>query len=208
MHAAVKIHTNADISAHRIPYGSHVRQHRIDLGVAVDELQLLAGVHLHCAEAPLHRSARGVGGIRRAITANPGVHPDTLAHPTTEQVADRDTQCLALDVPQRLIDTGNGAHQNGAAPVEAATVHHRPEVFDVARIAPHQVVGQLIHCRGDAVRAAFDDRLAPAGDAFIGFDLEEEPAWRHNQRGKAGNFQRSSLACARRPTSSVGNPGE
>ena len=134
MHTTVKIHAYTDVLAHRIPYGRHIRQHRIDLGVAVDELQLLAGIHLHRTETPRHRVSRRVGGIRRTIATNPGIHTDALAHPATEQLADRHAERLALDVPQRLIDAGNGTHEDRPAAIEAAAIHDRPEVFDVARV--------------------------------------------------------------------------
>src|SRR5690606_7119893 len=139
-------------------------------------------------EPARHGIPRRIGGIRRAITADPGIHANALAHPSAKQLADRSTQRLALDVPKRLIDAGDGTHVQGTAAVEAAAVHDRPEVFDVSRITTDQVVGQLLHHRGDALCTAFDHRLAPAGDAFIGLDLEEQPAWRHDQRGEAGYF--------------------
>ncbi len=81
VHPAMEIHADANIAPYRFAHGCHICQHRIDLGVAVYELHLFAGIHLYCAEPARHSVPSGIGGIRRSITADPGVHANTLAHP-------------------------------------------------------------------------------------------------------------------------------
>jgi hypothetical protein len=46
-------------------------------------------------------------------------------------------------------------------------------VFDPARVLANQVVRQLPDGSGDRSGPAFEAGLAPAGDAFVGFDLEK-----------------------------------
>ena len=47
--------------------------------------------------------------IRRPVATDPAVHLHAVAHQTTEQFIHGRAQYLALDVPQRLIDAGDGA---------------------------------------------------------------------------------------------------
>src|SRR5690606_10776879 len=123
-----------------------------------------------------------VGG---PVAADPAVGLDPVAHQAAEQLVDRHAQGLALNVPQRLVDAGDRAHQDRAAAVEAAAVEHLPQVVDARRVATDQVVAQLAHGRLDGVRAALDHRLAPAADAFVGVDAQEQPAWRGVPRAQA-----------------------
>ena len=97
-------------------------------------------------------------------------------------------QRLALDVPQRLIDPGQRAHMYRAAAVEAAAIQHRPMIFDRRGVFADQIIGQLGDTGGHGFGAAFHHRLAPAGDAFIGFDFEEQPARRHHKGGELGDL--------------------
>jgi len=47
---------------------------------------------------------------------------------------DGSAELLSLDVPQRLVNAGDGAHQHRAAAVEAAAVHRLPVILDPCRI--------------------------------------------------------------------------
>ena len=99
---------------------------------------------------------------------------------------DGHAQRLALDVPQRLVDAGERAHQHRPAAIEAAAVEHLPVVLDPERVLADQEVGQFRDRWPRRVRAPLDDRLAPARDPLVGLDLEEQPARRDEvglQRG-------------------------
>jgi hypothetical protein len=95
---------------------------------------------------------------------------------------------LAGDVPQRLVDAGDGAHQDRPAPVEAGPAHDLPVVLDLAGVLTNQVVRQFVHGGGDGGGPPFHHRLAPAGDALVGLDLQEQPARRDSIRGEPGNL--------------------
>lgn len=86
---------------------------------------------------------------------------------------DRHAMVLAENVPQRLIDAGDRAHEDRAAAVKTGAIHDLPVIFDVARVLADEVVGQFMDRGLHRVRAPFDDGLAPADDAFIGLDFEK-----------------------------------
>lgn len=68
---AVEVDADAEVRSHGLTDRRHVGEHRVDLVEAVDELQLLAGVHLDGREAaagPLPGRGRRLGG---PVTADP-----------------------------------------------------------------------------------------------------------------------------------------
>ncbi len=213
----MEIDRQADFAADRIAHGLHVFQYVGHLLVGVDELHLLGRVHLDRGEPARHRFLRRARGVRRAVAANPRVHPDPVAHLAAEQRMHRHAQRLAVDIPQRLVDPGQRAHQHRPAAVETAAIQHVPVILDQARILADEVVGQLLHRGGHGMRAALHDGFAPAADARIGIDADEQPAWRHEIRRDGGDlhgvgsrlvlFHASMKARARRATSVGGVPG-
>ncbi|MNO95535.1 hypothetical protein D3C76_871800 [compost metagenome] len=189
----MEVDADADVRPHRITHGGDVGQGQVDLVEGIEELQLFGAVHFHRGEPPADRFFRSTRGVGRAVAADPRIHADLVPHLATQQVTDRHTQRLALDVPQRLVDTGQGAHVDRAATVEAAAIEHGPDVFDVARVFADQVVGQFFNGGSNRVRAAFDHGLTPAGHAFVGLDLEEAPARWNDECGQFGDFHLLSL---------------
>jgi hypothetical protein len=181
-------HADADIRAYGITLCRNVGQSQVDLVEGVEELQLFGAVHLHRSETALHCFFCGTGGVGRTVATDPRVDADLVAHLAAEQVADRHAQMLALDIPQGLVDPGQGAHVHRATAIEAAAVEHSPDVFDIARVLADQVIGQFFHGGRHGMGAALDDWLTPAGDALVGLDLEEAPARRHDISGEFGDF--------------------
>jgi hypothetical protein len=129
--------------------------------------------------------------VGRAVAADPAVGLHLVAHQAAQQFVDRRAQDLALDVPQRLVDAGDRAHQDRAAAVEAGAVHGLPQVVDAGRVLPDQVGLEFLDRGFDGARAAFDDGLAPADDAFVGVDFQEHPARRNTVGGQFGDFHAS-----------------
>ena len=164
------------------------RDHRIQLGVAVEKGELLGRQHLDGGEA-LGRDLLGALDDRLGpVAADPAIDPHLLAHRPAQQRMHRLVQHLALDVPQRLVDARQRAHMNGAAAIKAAAIQHRPMILDRRRVFADQIVGQFGDTGRHGFGAAFHHRLAPAGDARIGLDLEEQPARRHHKGGELGDF--------------------
>ncbi len=187
-HAAVEIQPELDRVAESRADLRYARHRGIHGARAVDDAHLLAAVELEMVEAAgLQRLHAGdhVGG---AVAADPAVGAHAVAHQAAEQLVHRHAQHLALDVPQRLVDAGDGAHQDRPAPIEAAAVQRLPQVVDAARVLADEVVGQFVHRRFHRTRAAFDDGLAPAGDALVGLDLQEHPARRQAVGGQSGDL--------------------
>ena len=147
------------------------------------------GVHLHGGEARLHLLLGGSATSLGAVAADPGVHPDAVAHRAAEQLVHRGAAGLAGDVPQRLVDAGDGAGEDRAAAVEAALGEHLPVVLDAQRVPADEEVGQFVDGGAHGVGAALDHGLAPAGDALVGGDAQEQPARRHQERLKSGYLQ-------------------
>ena len=113
------------------------------------------------------------------VAADPAVGLHAVAHAAAEQLVDRYTERLALDVPQCLVDPGDGTHQDRAATIETAPVERLPQIVDPRRVLSDQVVRQLMDGRFDRLRASFDDGLSPTDDSLVGVTL------RKNQRGAA-----------------------
>jgi hypothetical protein len=147
----------------------------VDGARRVEHRELFGAVHLEGVEAAFHEALHVLDDGRWPIPADPAVDLDAVAHLAAEQLVDRHAERLALDVPERLVDAGDRTHQDRAASVEIAAVHRLPEVVDARRVLPDQLAGELLHGCLDGARAAFDDRLAPAADAFVGLDLQEHP---------------------------------
>ena len=59
-------------------------------------------------------------------------------------------------------------------------------VFDVAWVFADEIVGKFIDRSRHSVRAAFQHGLAPARDAFVGFDFQEALATKGRPPGSAG----------------------
>ncbi len=98
-----------------------------------------------------------------------------LAACPAQEIVDRQAGDLALDVPQRSVDRGDRAHRDRAAPPVRAAVQVLPGILDARRIPTDQrrnhVFGEV---GGDGELAAVERRIADAGDAFVGLDLQRD----------------------------------
>src|SRR5699024_889555 len=174
VHAAMEVDADAEVLTSSLPDRLDVLDDLVDLGVGVDELQLLGGVHLHGSESTVLRLQCGSCGVAGAVSADPRVRADPIPDLPTEQLMNRLTERLALDVPQGLVDSGDRTHENGATAVEATAVHDRPQVFDVRWVLADEQVGELIDGGSHRGGFAFEDGLTPTDDPFVGFNLEKQ----------------------------------
>ncbi len=134
------------------------------------------------------QSLGGSCGVARTIAADPGVDTNAITALSAKQLVDRYAESLALDVPQRLIDAGERTHVQAAATIEAGAIHHCPMVFDLMRVLADQIICQFIDLRRDGGGTALQYRLAPAGNALIGVDFQEQPAGWHHIRRQLGDL--------------------
>ena len=76
-----------------------------------------------------------VAGFFDVVAVRVAVDQDGIAAASAEQVVDRRVERLALDVPQRHVDRGDGGHGDGtAAPVRSA-IEVLPDVFGLEGVA-------------------------------------------------------------------------
>ena len=66
-------------------------------------------------------------------------------------------------------------------------------VLDAQRIGADQIVRQFGDGGLNRVGAALDDRLSPTRQAGIGFDLQKQPARRHDEGFQGGDFHPKGL---------------
>ena len=138
--------------------------------------------HVVAPGAGLHRreAVRDVSlGVRdhlvRVVDADMGVEPDVIARGTAEQPVHRHPPRLAAQVPQRLVQAGDGGVDHRAAPPEAVPVEALPVVLHRQRIAADQHRAQLGDRRLHGPFLAFQGRLAPAIQVGVGADLHDHP---------------------------------
>ena len=115
-----------------------------------------------------YRFFGGFGDIVRSVAPNPRIDADRMAHRTTHQLIDGDAIALAFDIPQGLVDAGNGTHCQGAAPIEATAVEHLPDVFDIVGVTANQIFTQFIDGGGSSGSPSFDNRFTPAANPLVG----------------------------------------
>ena len=94
-----------------------------------------------------------------------------------EQLGDRDTERLPLDVQERDLDPGDRIGAN-PAPVAGELLHPVHEPLRAERVLPDEELGQLrVDDRADR-RERRSGSLADADDTLIGMDLDEQPGRR------------------------------
>ena len=100
------------------------------------------------------------------------VAPDLLSHLAAEEFVDGDAEGLAFDVPECDLDAGDcGELDNAASDVEVV-VEGLPVLLDAVRVFADEEFAEFVdHC-GDGERSG--GGFAPTGDAFVGFDLDED----------------------------------
>ena len=99
---------------------------------------------------------------------------DEVALLAAEQLVDRHAERLALDVVQRDVDGRDGGRQHAAALEVVAAVHLLPERADGHRVRADQELPEVLDGADDRLLAPGEAGLAPAVDALVGLDLDDE----------------------------------
>ena len=146
-----------------------------------DRLERAGAVHLQRGESGRLALGGEFGHARRVVAADAAVDPHPLADRTAEQLVHGHAAHLAGNVPERLVDPGDGAREHRAAAVEAALGQHLPVVLDRQRILADQQRSEFLDSGTHGGRLALDHRLAPADDALVGLDPQEQPARWHQE---------------------------
>ena len=172
VHAAMEVHGNVHLVANRLAHGCDAGGRLIHASNGIHIVRRAHGAELDQSVAlPLgQQRVLSQGLFVRAADA--AVDLDPLLHGAAQQLVHRHAEHLALDVPQRLIDAGNGAHEHRTAPVERAAVQGLPQMLDGERILADEHVGKLPDSGGHRGGTPFHDRLTPPANALVGFDLQ------------------------------------
>src|SRR5699024_12781806 len=99
--------------------------------------------------------------------------------PAAKQFVDRCTVILALDIPERLVDTGDGTHEYRSTAVEAGPVKLVPDTFDFKRVPADDRLHHFDDRRFYSGRFPFDDRFPPTNTSIIGLHLQKQPSRRY-----------------------------
>ena len=124
-------------------------------------------------------SRRAVSRSRRSSLAVLPIGVIVAAHAarierTAEQLIDGQAEHFAANVPQRLVDAGDRRADHRAGAVEAVHVHRLPVVLHLHRVGADEEVAKVVHAGHDGAGFAFERAFAPADDALVGFELDED----------------------------------
>src|SRR5690606_9700911 len=124
------------VVADRLAYRRHPLRDSRDRTGRIDPFQLGARVHLHGPVSGPDPLPGRAGDALGTVPADPSVHTHPFAHRPAEKGVDRHTERSAMNIPQRLIDAGDGAHQDRPPAVEATPVQRLPYILDAISRAP------------------------------------------------------------------------
>ena len=103
---------------------------------------------------------------------------------TAQQMVHRHPERLAANIPQRLVDGRNRRPHHRSRAIEAVHVHRLPGVLHLHRIAADDEIAEVFDAGHDRAGFAFQRALAPAHQALVGFQFDEDirPVGRGRQR--------------------------
>ena len=151
----------------------------------VEQVELGGGVHLHRGVALRHPGPDAGHDVGGPVPAYPGVDAHPVPHGPAQELVGRQAVPVPLDVPECLLDRCRGGRQYRPVAEEAAAAHSLPQVLDAVRVRAGDVAGQVVHGAQDRACALGHDRLAPAGQAVVGGDFDEDPPRRDPVRSDA-----------------------
>ena len=178
----MEVDGNIHILAHIVTHSSKALHHLIHHLHIVDGANRRNDGILHYIEAFLQSLLRNGQHIRdRKITRMTGrfqmaIHADSVTAGAAQHLMDRHIVIFALDVPQSLLDTGNGTAKYHTAAIESPSIHQLPKVLDLQRICTDQHSLQFMYCRFYGLSTAFQNRLTPADNALVCFDFQKHPS--------------------------------
>jgi hypothetical protein len=91
-----------------------------------------------------------------------------------EEFIDGLLENLAADIPRGLIDGGNRRADDGPGAIEAMDVPRLPVVLDRHGVGADQKLFEVLDAVDGSGGFAFEPAFAPAVDALVGFDFDED----------------------------------
>ena len=133
--------------------------------------------HLEGGEAPLllQRQAlvAGILWIRGGIDAEIDLH--LVARMAAEQHVDRDVQRLGRDVPQGMVDGRDGGEAQRTRREALQLQQLQDQELDAPRILALDLHIEIVEQRRQGLVRPMVVALAPAGDALVGVDGDDDP---------------------------------
>jgi len=167
-----------------------------------EPVELRRRVHLDRRKALLLARLGGLADLVGAITANPRIGADAVAHAAAHHFPCRETVAVALEVPQRLVEPRQRRHQHGTAAIEAAAIGDLPDVLDTVGIVADKAVLERFERAHHRFTMPLEAALAPSNRAVGTFDADEQPARWHEESFDGGDsgcgqasHAASGLAC-------------
>ena len=104
------------------------------------------------------------------------VQRDGLARRAAEELSDRDTECLALEVQERVLDPADRLLHDRPRALAGTTVEIPVDRLDRTRVAAHDERREIGDDAGESGRRAVRvGHLRPADQPVLGRRLDEEP---------------------------------
>ena len=123
-----------------------------------------------------------LGEFFGAVTAQILVNEHPVADVPTEELVYRDIVVASLDVPERLVDAGEGAHQHGAAAKIGALIQLPPVILGSERVLVQEMsLHELRNGCADGLQSSLNDRLAPADYPHVRLQFEQQPPGRNGE---------------------------
>ena len=187
MHFDQKLH----LLAHRFP-NRRQRSDRLLLGFEGDEQSLVVErVSLERGHSLLRIAQSVFSGFFGSVSVPPSIRPDAVSHHPAQQFVHRDSEGLALDIPQRHLDAAYGGQLDRTASHEEVVIERLPVLLDAAGVLADDKLAELLHHRGDGQGPT--GRVAPPDYPLVGLHLHidvvpgrHDPVGVWNLVGRAG----------------------
>src|SRR5689334_14696028 len=160
---------------------------------AVEPPERCSAIHLYGPKSLRKPPPCRLNHFAGRVASNPGIHGNAVTHPPTEQLPHGHTHCLALEIPQGLIQSGQGRHQHRSAAIETETVSDLPHLFDPSGIRTDEALPERGKRDFDRLGMHFQTALTPTNRTIVRLDTNEQPARRYAESLNLGNSAHSQL---------------
>ena len=170
------IEAEVDLVADRLAHGLELGNGGTDRPPRLQQFAVLRQPPAHEFPALLRRLQAGVDQRLdlHSLAAVVRIADDLVADLAAQQIVDRHAQRLALDIPQRHVDGGNGRGLNALSRKESAPVELLPDVLGVERALSDQQRFEVLQGADHGQFPAGESRLTHAIDTLVRVDHEEE----------------------------------
>ena len=118
-------------------------------------------------EALLAEAERVVDELLGRVPDQVPVDAHAVTGRAAEEVVHRDAEPLALEIPERDVDSRDGAHDHLAGRPERAAHHLAPPVLDLRRILADEQLPEVVEDADHAAAAPGEARLADPGQPLV-----------------------------------------